>query len=104
MSVGVSSGSEKNQKKTSSQPYVGVCGWGGQGADKTDANGEGVGAGGVKVKHGAPQGRRVTYGKVGSEWRGWGAVAFFEGCSSSMALVVDVLAWQWWRQTLLERG
>lgn len=39
--------------------------------------------------------------KPGSEWRGWGAVAFFVGASVVMASVVDFLAWQWWRHTLL---
>lgn len=78
-----------------------MWGSGGQEEDKTDAHGEGVVAGGMGAE-GAAQGRLVTYRKVGSEWRGWGAVAFFEGCSIPMALVVDFLAWQWWRHTLLE--
>lgn len=43
------------------------------------------------------------YTKAGSKWRGWGAVAFFQGTSYGMGFVVDFLAWQWWRQTLLEK-
>lgn len=68
--------------------------------DNADTHG-GMVAGRVAVD-GGMEGRRATYRKVGSEWRGWGAVAFFEGCSIPMGLFVDFLAWQWWRQTLKE--
>lgn len=51
--------------------------------------GSGVGAGSKKKK------------KPGSEWRGWGAVAFFVGASLVAGLAVDFLAWQWWRDVLL---
>lgn len=40
--------------------------------------------------------------KAGREWRGWGAVAFFEGAAFVVGLAVDFLAWQWWRETLME--
>ncbi|CAN0325630.1 unnamed protein product [Ectocarpus sp. 12 AP-2014] len=54
-----------------------------------------VGGGGVDVA-----GRVSNTKKAGSEWRGWGAVAFFEGASLVMGLAVDFLMWQWWRHTL----
>ncbi|CAN0348470.1 unnamed protein product [Ectocarpus sp. 6 AP-2014] len=46
-------------------------------------------------------GRVSNTKKAGREWRGWGAVAFFEGASLVMGLAVDFLMWQWWRHTLL---
>ncbi|CAM9768391.1 unnamed protein product [Scytosiphon promiscuus] len=39
--------------------------------------------------------------KAGRKWRGWGAVAFFQVASIVMAYIVNFLAWQWWRHTLL---
>lgn len=38
--------------------------------------------------------------KVGSEWRGWGAVAFYLGSSCPFAVLVEFLAWQWWRHAM----
>lgn len=38
---------------------------------------------------------------IGSEWRGWGAVAYYEITSLPMALFYDFLSWQWWRYSHL---
>lgn len=38
---------------------------------------------------------------IGSEWRGWGAVAYFEITSIPISLFYDFLSWQWWRYTHL---
>lgn len=35
--------------------------------------------------------------KLGSEWRGWGAVVFYMVTSAPFPVVLEVLAWQWWR-------
>eukprot|EP00903_Cladosiphon_okamuranus_P012179 g11422.t1 len=57
--------------------------------------GGGGGGGGSGVNRGSKK------KKAGSEWRGWGAVAFFMGSSLVAGLAVDFLSWQWWRNVLL---
>lgn len=52
---------------------------------------EGVAAGG---------GGRANKVKVGSEWRGWGAVVFYLGSSCPFSVLVEFLAWQWWRHAM----
>lgn len=103
----VFSGSGPDQGVSPTQ--TGVCGPQRKGDTLAGAMGGGAGAmkttndgGLVAGTNGNMEGKKgVLLKKVGSEWRGWGAVAFFSGASWPMMLVFNFLAWQWWRHTFL---
>lgn len=61
-----------------------------RGASSTDKVGRQVEGAGIAKKR-----------LIGSEWRGWGAVAYYEITSLPMALFYDFLSWQWWRYSHL---